>query len=123
MIVPLEVQARSDCPVAAFFPNPQDQRNDLRRNSIADMVGPSLQIAQAIRAFLFKALLPDVVQRPGNAKEPASLADVPAHALRMLQHAQPGFHLPRLDLLVDWIAHAEPPAVGWENNPPVRHVY
>src|SRR6266849_7497757 len=28
-------------------------------------------------------------------------ADAPTHALRMLQHAQPGLHLPRLDLLVD----------------------
>jgi hypothetical protein len=29
----------------------------------------------------------------------------------MLQHAQPGLYLPCLDLLVDRILHAEPPAV------------
>jgi len=27
------------------------------------------------------------------------------------------------DLLADWILPAEPPAVGTENVPPVRHVY
>jgi hypothetical protein len=41
----------------------------------------------------------------------------------MLQHAQPGFYLPCLDLLVNWILHPEPPTVGCENNPPVRDVY
>jgi hypothetical protein len=41
----------------------------------------------------------------------------------MLQHAQPGLHLPCLNLLVHWILHPEPPAVGCENNPPVRDVY
>jgi hypothetical protein len=40
---------------------------------------------------------------------------VAADALRMLQHAQPGLHFPRLDLLVNWILHPEPPAVGCEN--------
>jgi hypothetical protein len=43
--------------------------------------------------------------------------------LRMLQHAQPGFHLPCLDLFVSWIFHPDPPTVRNENNPPVRDVY
>ncbi len=33
----------------------------------------------------------------------------------MLQHAQPGLHLPSLDLLVNWMLHPEPPPVGCEN--------
>jgi hypothetical protein len=36
-------------------------------------------------------------------KKPAGLTDVAAQALRILPHAQPGLHLPCLDLLVSWI--------------------
>ena len=53
--------------------------------------------------MLLIALLPDVEERPRYPEKPASLADVAADALRMLQHAQPGLHLPCLDLLVNWI--------------------
>jgi hypothetical protein len=41
----------------------------------------------------------------------------------MLQHAQSGFYLPGLDLLIDWILHPEPPTVSWKNIPPVLDVY
>jgi hypothetical protein len=58
-----------------------------------------------------------------GAKKTASLNHVPAHALRMLQHAQPALHFPILYLFVDRILHPEPPAVACENTPPVRDVY
>jgi hypothetical protein len=63
------------------------------------------------------------VERSGHPEKAAGLTDVAAQALRMLQHAQPGLHLPRLNLLVRWILHPEPPAVGSEDIPPVRDVY
>jgi hypothetical protein len=61
---------------------------------------------------LLIALLPGVKERPGYSEKAAGLTDIAAHALRMLQHAQPGLHLPSLNLLVRYVAHPEPPAVG-----------
>jgi hypothetical protein len=72
---------------------------------------------------LLVALFPDIKERPRYPEKPAGLADVAADALRMLQHAQPGFYLPCLDLLIDWILHPEPPTVSWKNIPPVLDVY
>ena len=70
-------------------------------------------------------MLPDVEKCPGYPKEAASLTDIAAHALRMLQHAQPGLHLPclGLDLLLDLVLHPEPPSVGFEDTSPVLDVY
>ena len=52
---------------------------------------------------------------PWTPEETTSLADVAAHDLRMLQHAQPGLNFSRPDMLVDRILHAERPAVGCES--------
>jgi hypothetical protein len=72
---------------------------------------------------LLIALFPDVKESPRYPEKPAGLADVAAEALRMLQHAQPGFYFPCLDLLIDRILHPEPPMVSWKNIPPVLDVY
>jgi len=92
-----------------------------------------LEFAPFIRSKKTRELLPHLL--PARSRRDTSdpkrvhasckggLADVAADALRMLKHAQPGLHLPRLDLLVNWILHPEPPAIGCENNPPVRDVY
>lgn len=47
VVVPLEVEAGSNRTIAALFPNPEDQGNDLRRNPVPDVVRPPFQIAQA----------------------------------------------------------------------------
>ena len=84
LIVPLKIEARSNGTVAAFFPNAKDQRNDLRGNAKPDAARSARLIPEAGQAIFFKALLPDIEMRPGNAKEAAGLTDVAAHALRML---------------------------------------
>ena len=43
-------------------------------------------------------MLPEVEECAGYPNEAASLTDIAAHALRMLQRAQCGLHLPCLDL-------------------------
>lgn len=112
MVVPLKIETGSNGTVAALLANAENERNDLRRNAKSDSMGPPGLITKASEAVLLIALLPDVEKRSGNAEEAAGLTDVAAHALRMLQHAQPGLHLPCLNLLVDWILHPRPPAVG-----------
>jgi hypothetical protein len=92
-------------------------------NMKADLVWSSRQIPEASDPVLLIAFSPDVVERSRYSKKPTGLADIAADALRMVQLAQPGLHLPCLDLLVNWILHPEPPAVGRENSPPVRNVY
>jgi hypothetical protein len=57
-------------------------------------------------------------KRPGRPEKAAGLTDVAAHALRMLQHAQPSLHFPRLDLLVRRILHPGHPVVGCEKTCP-----
>jgi hypothetical protein len=49
------------------------------------------------------AFLSNIEERPGPPKKRQGLADVAAHALRLLQHAQSGLHLLCLNLLIDWI--------------------
>jgi hypothetical protein len=70
MIVPLQVQAGSDGFVTAFFTNPQDQGNDLRRDPIPNMVRPSFEVAKTCYAVLFVTFLPDVEERPRDSEEP-----------------------------------------------------
>lgn len=112
VIVPLKIPTGSNGPVPALLANTENERNNLRRNAKPDSVGPPGLITKASQAALFIALLPDVEKRPRNTEEAAGLTDVAAHALRMLQHAQPGLHLSCLKLLVDWMLHPRPPAVG-----------
>ena len=121
--MPLKIKAGPNRPVAAFLTNTEDEGNDLRWNAIPDAVRSPGQIPKASQAALLVALFPNIEERSGDAEEAARLTHVSAHALRMLQHAQPALHLPILYLLVDRILHPEPPAVGCENTPPVRDVY
>jgi hypothetical protein len=123
VVVLLKIETDSNGTVTAFFPNAKDQCHNLRWNAKPDIVGPTGQVPETSSAVLLIALLPDIVERPRDSKKPTGLTDIAAQALRMLQHAKPGLHLSRLDLLVNWILHPEPPAVGQENNPPVRDVY
>jgi len=123
VIVPLQIETDSNGTVTTLFPNAKDQRHDLGWNTKADLVWSPRQVPETGYPVLLIALFPDVKERPRYSEKPAGLADVAADALRMLQHAQPGFYLPCLDLLVNWILHPEPPTVGCENNPPVRDVY
>ena len=121
--MPLKIEANSNGTVTTLFPNAKDQRHDLGWNTKADLVWSSRQIPETGYPVLLIALFPDVIERPRHTKKPAGLADIAADSLRMLQHAQSSLDLPCLDLLVNWILHPEPPAVGCENTPPVRDVY
>lgn len=123
MIVPLKIEADTNSAITTLFPNAKDQRHDLGWDMKADLVWPSRQIPEASFPALLIAFFPDVIERSRYSKKPTGLADVAADALRMLQHAQPSLHLPSLDLLVNWVLHPEPPAVGCENIPPVQDVY
>ncbi len=67
--------------------------------------------------------IPSVKEHPRYSEEPAGLTNITAYAPRKLQHPQASHHLPCLELLAYWILHPEPPAVGFENTPPVRVVY
>lgn len=123
MIVPLQIQTESNSAVTPLLQNAKDQRDYLGRNTKADVVRSAGHVPQTGYPMLLIVLLPDIEERPRDFKKPAGLTDVAAQTLRMLQHAQPGLHLPCLDLLVRWILHPEPPVVGCENNPLVRDVY
>jgi hypothetical protein len=123
MVVPLQIQTDSNSAVTPLLPNAKDQRYYLGRNTKSDIVRSPGHVPETGYPVLVIALLPDIEERPRDPKKPAGLTDVAAQTLRMLQHAQPGLHLPCLDLLVSWILHPEPPVVGCENNPPVRDVY
>lgn len=112
VIVPLKIQTGSNSPAAALLTNAEDEGNDLGGNAKPDSVGPPGLITKASQAVLFIAIPPDIEKRPGYTEEATGLTDVAAHALRMLQHAQPGLHLPCLNLFIDWILHLRPPAVG-----------
>jgi hypothetical protein len=92
-------------------------------NTLLQELWPPRLISKTGYAVLFVALLPDVEKRPRYPEEAASLADITAHALRMLQHAQPGLHFPRLHLFVDLVFYPEPPVVGFEGTSPVLDVY
>ena len=121
--MPLQIEADSKGAVTTLFPNAKDERHDLGWNAKADLVGSPRQVPETSYPALLITFFPDVIERPRYSEKPAGLDDVATDAVRMLQHAQPGLHLPCLDLLVSWILHPEPPAVGWQNNPPVRDVY
>jgi hypothetical protein len=109
--------------IAALFPNAKDQGHDLRWNAKPDIVWSSSQVPETGYSMLLIPPLPNVKERPRYSEEPAGLTNIATYALRMLQHPQPGLHLPCLDLLVYWILHPEHPAVAFENTPPVRDVH
>ena len=121
--MPLKIETDPNGAVTTLFPDAKYERHDFGWNTKLDLVWSSSQIPETSHPALLIALFPDVKKRPRYSEKPAGLADVAAYALRMLQHAQPCLHLPCLDLLVRWILHPEPPAVGCEDTPPVRDVY
>jgi hypothetical protein len=57
---------RANDTVAALFANAEYQRNDLRGIAIPDVVRSPRLIPKTSQAILFKALLPDVEERPGR---------------------------------------------------------
>ncbi len=110
--MPLKIEADSHGAVTTLFPNAKDELHDLGRNTKADIVWSSSQISQTSYPVLLIAFFPDVIERPRYSKNPAGLTDIAAHALRMLQHAQPGFHLSRLDLIIGCVAHSRTSSGG-----------
>jgi hypothetical protein len=114
------------------LPSKRDQKTTLGRATLrlrsaavrAGFSAAAIPLPRCQSVFvLLIALLPDIEERSRDSKEPAGLTDVATYALRMLQHAEPGLHLPCLDLLVRWVLHPEPPSVGRQHIPPVRDVY
>jgi hypothetical protein len=85
VVVPLKIETGSHGTVAAFFPNAEAQRNNLRRNAIPEVVRSPWLISKASSAILFRAVLPDVEERPGHSEKTTGLTDIAAHSLRMLQ--------------------------------------
>lgn len=121
VVVPLEVKTHPHGAVAALLPDAKDESDHLGRNAVADHIRSLGPITQVLDTALVETPLPNVELRAGDAKEPAGPADIPADALRMLQHAQPGLDLPSLLLLVNrTLLHPEPPGRGREDTPPVR---
>jgi len=76
-----------------------NDRNDVSR--VRDLSAAGLFIATPVpQPMGMKAKL-DFLVEEGQIRAEA-----------IVRHVQPGLHLPRLDLLVNWILHPEPPAVG-----------
>ena len=115
--MPLKVQTDPCSAVEPVFSDPEDQRNDFGRNLAPDAVWSSRLIRETPQAVLFKALLSDAGERPRISHESAGLADISAGALHMLQQAQPGLHLPRLDPLIGMVLHHGRSLVSFEDTP------
>ena len=101
--MPLQIEADPNGAVTTLFPDAKYERHDFGWNTKLDLVWSPRQVPETGYPVLLIALFPDVKERRRYSEKPAGLADVAADALRMLQHAQRGFYLPCLVLLVSWI--------------------
>ena len=80
------------------------------KRTVCDQAGRNTLSRKAWRVFATR------VQRTRDSREAAGLTGVAAQPAVHAAACAACLHLPRLNLLVGWIAHAEPPVVSCANN-------